>query len=431
MGAVETINGPGTSTISRMIGYTYDNLYRLTKETVADTSSPTAGPSPTIDYGPQTGNASTTGYDRVGNRRSRRTPPALATLPDQTFTFDAQDHLGGSLYDLNGNTTVETLPGPAISPNDSSSPAHHDQYDFENRLVQRSDGTMTITIVYDGDGNRVSKIVTGPNAETRYYLVDNQNPTGYAQVLEESIATGDTRSVTRQYTYGHALVSATLDPFSQTPQTLYYGYDGHGNVRYLTDANGNITDTYTYDAFGVLISSTGSTANNYLYCGEQFDFDLGTYYLRARHLNPNTGRFWTMDTYEGDNEDSASLHKYVYAAGNPGNLSDPSGRFFDSISTLFSTLYNSYLTSRDAARVSTGGSSALKGIGLVYLLITMNVALTYEAGLFDSSDEMDIVNLQTQRRANPTRSGYAYVNYRCVEFAQDAESFFRRLSEVG
>jgi hypothetical protein len=46
---------------------------------------------------------------------------------------------------------------------------------------------------------------------------------------------------------------------------------------------------------------------------------------RAHYLNPNTGRFWTMDTTEGENEDPLSLHKYLYTEGNPINNTDPSG----------------------------------------------------------------------------------------------------------
>jgi hypothetical protein len=42
-------------------------------------------------------------------------------------------------------------------------------------------------------------------------------------------------------------------------------------------------------------------------------------------MNPNTGRFQAMDTYQGDNEDPLSLHKYLYVANNPVNLTDPSG----------------------------------------------------------------------------------------------------------
>ena len=43
------------------------------------------------------------------------------------------------------------------------------------------------------------------------------------------------------------------------------------------------------------------------------------------YLNPNTGRFWTMDSYEGDNGDPSSLHKYLFVADNPVNGVDPSG----------------------------------------------------------------------------------------------------------
>jgi RHS repeat-associated protein len=106
------------------------------------------------------------------------------------------------------------------------------------------------------------------------------------------------------------------------------GYDGHNNVRYLTDVNGNVTDTYDYDAFGNLTAASGDTVNYYLFTGEQFDLDLGLYYLRARYHNPDTGRFWNMDSYEGDNSDPASLHKYTYCGNNPANAHDPSGHDF-------------------------------------------------------------------------------------------------------
>ena len=49
-------------------------------------------------------------------------------------------------------------------------------------------------------------------------------------------------------------------------------------------ATGTVTDTYDYDAFGNLINPTGTTPNNYLFAGEQFDPDLGLYYNRARYL---------------------------------------------------------------------------------------------------------------------------------------------------
>lgn len=49
----------------------------------------------------------------------------------------------------------------------------------------------------------------------------------------------------------------------------------------------------------------------------------------ARWLSVSTGRFHTMDSYEGDQENPATLHKYVYVANNPVNMVDPSGHDFE------------------------------------------------------------------------------------------------------
>ena len=114
---------------------------------------------------------------------------------------------------------------------------------------------------------------------------------------------------------------------SQTRDSVvsYYHTDGLGSTRTLTNSAQTVTDTYTYDAFGLLLAQTGTTDNSYLYRGEQFDQELGFYYLRARYMNPALGRFVTMDTFAGSNTDPISLHKYLYANANPITYSDPSG----------------------------------------------------------------------------------------------------------
>jgi len=62
------------------------------------------------------------------------------------------------------------------------------------------------------------------------------------------------------------------------------------------------------------------------YCGEQYDQDLGLYYLRARYYNPVTGRFLSRDPEDGNARRPVALHKYLYAGSDPINLRDPSGR---------------------------------------------------------------------------------------------------------
>jgi RHS repeat-associated protein len=96
-----------------------------------------------------------------------------------------------------------------------------------------------------------------------------------------------------------------------------------------------ITDTYEYDAFGNEFTVTGgsNTPNEMMYRGEQWDSDLGLYYLRARCYNPLTGRFMSRDPNDpgpldsgGNPSDPKALHKYLYAGGDPVNMIDPAGR---------------------------------------------------------------------------------------------------------
>ena len=190
-----------TETSGRRVDYTYDDLYRLRSETI---SADPAGPNGAIAYT----------YDQVGNRLVRTS--TVAGITDQSFEYDFNDRLGGEGYDNNGNTL--TSGGRTFG------------YDFENHLTSADGG---VSFVYNGDGIRVAKTAGGV---TTGFLVDDRNPTGYAQVLEEIVG----GAVGRSYTYGLKLISQ-----KQASGVSFYGYDGHGSVRYLTDASGAVTDTYT------------------------------------------------------------------------------------------------------------------------------------------------------------------------------------------
>jgi RHS repeat-associated protein len=271
----------------RTVSYTYDALYRLTAEHVA--GAPNAAGNGSLAYT----------YDPVGNRLSRAsTLPALAAA---SLAYDANDRVTTDAYDANGN------PRSA----DGASYA----YDFEDRVKSVNNGAVRLT--YDGDGNRVAKTAGGV---TTRYLVDDRNPTGYAQVVEE--VSGN--AVQRVYTYGQRLLSQRRREGAGW-KASFYVYDGQGSVRLLTDAAGAVTDAYTYDAFGNLVASAGTTPNNYLYNGEQFDGDVGVYYLRARYYGQGRGRFLTTDPAPGDVVRPPSLHKYLYADADPVNNSDPTG----------------------------------------------------------------------------------------------------------
>ena len=109
--------------------------------------------------------------------------------------------------------------------------------------------------------------------------------------------------------------------------TSYYLYNAHGDVVQLTDSTGAVTKSYDYDAFGNERDPDEEDTNPFRYCGEYFDKETGTYYLRARYYDPLIGRFTQADTHwntanmiYGDNpqkinerEDALGLKTYSYA----------------------------------------------------------------------------------------------------------------------
>ena len=144
---------------------------------------------------------------------------------------------------------------------------------------------------------------------------------------------------------------------STDDETNYYLFNAHGDVTGLTDENEVITKTYDYDAFGNEKNPSATDENPFRYCGEYFDKETGTYYLRARYYDPSIGRFTQQDTHwntanmiYGDNpnkinerEDALGLktytytpsissimqsgNLYVYGLNNPVYFTDINGRF--------------------------------------------------------------------------------------------------------
>ena len=281
--------------LDRTVEYTYHSLYRLTSETITEGEKVTA-------Y--------TYAYDNVSNRILKTENGAETEYVYNALNQLVSDSETTYEYDLNGN--LIRVIGTANS-------ALY-EYNSENKLVKATvqNGVLVTeeSYTYDYQGNRTSKTTYKSNGEFEYvkYLNDNSSLTNVLAEIDEN---GTAKCV---YTIGADLVSQ-----ERNGKVSVYIYDGHGSVVGLANENGAVTDTYSYDAFGNLLKSTGSTKNCYRYCGEQFDESTGLYYLRARYMDTSTGRFISQDSYAGSISDPTSLHKYLYANANPVMYSDPSG----------------------------------------------------------------------------------------------------------
>ena len=278
----------------RSLTWNYDGIYRLTNETISGDPTNNGGNNGYASYG----------LDPVGNRTS--VTSTFSGFNPVADSYNANDEqISSETYDANGN--VLSAGGVVYT------------YDSQNHMLSAIGNGKVITMVYDAFGNRVSKTVNG--VTTKYLVEDDVNPTGLPQVLEETI----NGVVQRTYTYGLQRISESqMVNGAWTPS--FYVYDGAGSVRQLTNSAGVVTDEYEYDAYGNSFTKSGTTPNNYLYRGEQYDSDLGLYYLRARYYNPATGRFMSRDPKDGHPQFPITLHKYLYAGGDPVNRIYPRGQ---------------------------------------------------------------------------------------------------------
>ena len=99
-------------------------------------------------------------------------------------------------------------------------------------------------------------------------------------------------SLVSRYVYGVNLVSCRSGS-----SLLYYHQNAHGDVVKITTAAGAVNRSYDYDAFGNEKDPASADANPFRYCGEYWDSETETYYLRARYYDPSIGRFTQQDTH--------------------------------------------------------------------------------------------------------------------------------------
>jgi RHS repeat-associated protein len=277
---------------NRAVTYTYDALYRLTGETVTENAVTTT---------------TTYAYDSVSNRVSKNVGGAVTN-----YTYNNLNQLTSETgityqYDLNGNRTKKI---------DGARTTTY-TYDEFNRLIratiQEGANVAVEEYGYDWKGNRIRK---SKELDTVKYLVDTNN--WISHVVAETDGTGVLKAF---YTRG----GDTLINMNRAGTKSYYLFDGYGSVRMLASESNFITDTWNFDAWGEITFHTGVTENDYLYAGERFDQTTELYHLRARYMDPKTGTFMSMDTYQGNMHDPMSLHKYMYANANPISNTDPTG----------------------------------------------------------------------------------------------------------
>lgn len=132
--------------------------------------------------------------------------------------------------------------------------------------------------------------------------------------------------------------------FELNDTQYYYVTNTNGDIVGITDANGNLIATYTYDEWGKLLSIIPTDNENednaeaqlsiaeinpLRYRGYYYDSESGMYYLQTRYYNPELCRFISADSFDYINTDTPmSVNAYAYCINNPLLYSDPTGKAY-------------------------------------------------------------------------------------------------------
>ena len=266
--------------------YTYDGLGRLLTETTAED-----GETKIISYT----------YDSRGNRATM-TENGIET----TYTYDANNRLTGEQTGLNVKTFSYDANG--------------------NQLVAQYNFNFAGAYTYNLFGRQVS--YTPDNVGYTYYTYRadglRHSVGGTVHVWDGTDITADVDgSTVTVYFRGNGLIYAETGG-----EKTYYHQNAHGDVILLTDEMGDILRSYEYDAFGREWGALDTDNNPFRYCGEYFDKQTETVYLRARYYDSAYGRFTQQDGWEYANfGDPLSLNLYTYCWNNPVLYADYTGAF--------------------------------------------------------------------------------------------------------
>ncbi|PVD52724.1 hypothetical protein DC498_07270 [Terrimonas sp.] len=281
----------------------------------------------------------TFGYDKLGNKLSvnRLNYPAWS----EQMTYDANSRLtyfnrGSSLqnnytYDNLGNRVSANINGVNNTyiinnlnqlTSVNGTPLQYDErgnlvfdgvyhkfYNGAGQLIKDSSGINNVhTYTYDAFGRRVTKTIAGASYKYTY--------SGLTAVEERDAA---------DQILNQTVFADFLNPVlnKKNNASFYYHRNELGSIEAVTDAGGQISERYLYDAYGkpsIFNSSNqpvaGSvTGNRFGLTGQEYDSATASYRFFYRTYSPDLGVFNQRDLIEY--EDGMGMYQYV--GNNPAN----------------------------------------------------------------------------------------------------------------
>ena len=181
-------------------------------------------------------------------------------------------------------------------------------------LVFMTDGPTAWSFMYDANGMRTNRGF----GEIIYQYVYNGSQ------LSQMTADGNTLN----FAYDAGGVPMTVN-YNGT--NYYYIVNLQGDVMAIVDASGTAVVSYSYDAWGNILSVAGTMAdtlgesNPLTYRSYVYDYETSFYYLQSRYYDPEVGRFINADVMISTGQGLLGNNMFAYCRNNPVYRKDTAG----------------------------------------------------------------------------------------------------------
>ena len=284
---------------------------------------------------------------------------------DNTGNIQHQNNVGNYIYSGTPHAVSKIIPILGIS---QAKPCYTEYTPF-NKIKRIIEGQTMLEFSYGNDQQRIYTMETTQIGSA--YVSKSHIYVNGIYEEETNLFNNTTRKLNYIFAGGGLLgiyVQSTTDP----SEKMYYVHtDRLGNYDVVTDADGNIIDQLSFDAWGKRRNPNNweqsePTGTEHLFnrgfTGHEHLDKFNIINMNGRLYDPVIGRFFSPDSYVQNPNFSQNFNRYSYCMNNPLMFTDPDGEFILGIVTSIAMIGYDLLTNNWGGWEKSGKPALIAGI---------------------------------------------------------------------